>query len=175
MANFQPYFPKILASEGEVYENDPTDNGGCTKYGIILSDLIEFHIDKNQDNKYTCNDVKLLTKDDAHTMYKKMYWDYFKADSINNQSLAEYIVDGAINQGKGLIAKYIQNILGLKEDGIVGTATLSAINLYNAENLYDKLKQKRIDRYNHIVQANPSQVKFLHGWINRANCIDYSA
>jgi lysozyme family protein len=175
MANFDLYFPKVLQFEGTVYENDPTDKGGCTHFGIILDDLKEFHVDKNKDGKYTCEDVMALTKDDAKLMYKKMYWDYFQADKIENQTLAEYIVDSAINQGKGLIARYIQGILGLATDGLVGKVTLSAINSCNPKDLYDKLKEKRIDRYNQIVKANPSQSKFIKGWMNRVNAISYTA
>jgi len=172
MANFDSYFPKILEFEGTTSENDPTDKGGCTHFGIILDDLKQFHVDKNKDGIYTCEDVKALTKDDAKLMYKKMYWDYFQADKIDNQSLAEYIVDSAINQGKGLIARYVQEILGLATDGLVGKVTLSSINEHNPKDLYDKLKQKRIDRYNRIVESNPSQSKFIKGWMNRVNAIN---
>ena len=175
MANFDPYFPRIIASEGSVYENDPTDMGGCTKFGIILPTLKEYNLDVNKDGVFSCDDVKALTIEDAKLIYKKMYWDYFKADSIKNQSLAEYIVDGAINQGKGTIAKYIQDIIGVTADGLVGNKTIEAINNYNSKELFDKLKAKREEKYHKIVANNPSQNKFLKGWLNRLNCIDYQA
>jgi len=171
MANFDPYFPNILKFEGTVYENDSTDTGGCTHFGLILDDVKTFF---NKPNA-TCEDVKALTKDDAKAMYKKMYWDKFKADEIKNQSLAEYIVDGAINQGVGTITNYIQQILGLEADGIFGSKTLAGVNSHDGADLYSKLKQKRIDKYNRIVENNPSQVKFIKGWMNRVNAIDYSA
>jgi lysozyme family protein len=175
MANFEPYFPSIIKSEGSVYENDPTDTGGCTKYGIILQTLKDYNFDVNKDGVYTCEDVKALTLEDAKLIYKKMYWDYFKADSIKNQSLAEYIVDGAINQGKGTIAKYVQTIIGVTADGLVGNKTLEAINSHDSKDLFHKLKEKRTERYHNIVAKNPSQSKFIKGWINRVNCIDYQA
>lgn len=171
MADFEPYFPKILQSEGTVYENDPTDNGGCTHFGIILEDIQTYFNDKSKN----CEDVKALTESQAHDIYKKMYWDAFLADSINNQSLAEYIVDGGINQGKGTIAKYIQEIVGVTVDGIFGHGTLAAVNNHDAEDLFNQLKSKRIAHYNAIVANNPPQVKFLKGWINRANCIPFQA
>ena len=175
MANFDPYFPRIISFEGSTYENDPVDTGGCTKYGIILETLKEYHFDTNKDGVYTCEDVKALTLDNAKSIYKKMFWDYFKADDIKNQSLAEYIVDGAINMGRGLIAKYVQTIVGVSVDGVVGTKTLEAINAHDQKDLYDKLKAKRVDRYNKIVENNPSQKKFIKGWMNRVNCINYQA
>jgi lysozyme family protein len=175
MAKFEPYFPTIIKSEGEKYTNDPVDTAGATKYGIIIADLKEFNLDKNGDKKYTAEDVKALTLEDAKVIYKKMYWDYFKADNINNQSLAEYIVDGAINQGRGTIAKYVQQIIGVTADGIVGSKTLEAINAYDSKELFNKLKAKREDKYHRIVANNPSQKRFIKGWINRLNSIDYQA
>jgi len=171
MAKFDPYFPSILDSEGRVYENVPGDTGGCTHYGLILDDVKTFF----HKPAATCADVKALTEDDALKMYKAMYWDKFHADDIANQSLAEYIVDGAINQGVGLISKYVQAIVGVTADGIVGKGTVAAINAHDAQDLFNQLKQKRIDRYHAIVDHNPTQQKFLKGWINRANCIAFKA
>lgn len=171
MAKFTPYFPSILNSEGTAYENVPGDTGGCTHYGLILDDVKTFFHKPNA----TCDDVKALTQTDAFNMYKAMYWDKFHADDITNQSLATYIVDGAINQGVGLIAKYVQSIVGVTADGIVGPATVKAINAHDAQDLFDKLKEQRLKRYTSIVANNPSQQKFLKGWINRANCINFEA
>jgi lysozyme family protein len=175
MANFDPYFPKIIRFEGTGYTNDPTDMGGCTKFGIILGTLKQYHFDTNKDGVYTCDDVKNLTLEDAKVIYKKMFWDYFKADSIKNQSLAEYIVDGGINMGVATIAKYIQHILGLTEDGIFGEKSLEAVNNHDGHDLYNQLKQRRIQKYNAIVANNPSQSKFIKGWMNRVNAINYTA
>jgi lysozyme family protein len=175
MAKFDPYFPRIIEFEGSTYENDPTDMGGCTKFGIILGTLKEYHYDTNKDGVFTCDDVKALTLEDAKIIYKKMFWDYFKADDIKNQSLAEYIVDGAINMGRGTIAKYVQTILGVTSDGVVGSKTLEAINNFDQKDLYDKLKARRTEKYNKIVENNPSQKKFIKGWMNRVNCINYQA
>jgi len=171
MAKFDQYFPRILDSEGRVYENVPGDSGGCTHYGLILDDVKSFF--KKLDA--TCEDVKSLTEDDAFKMYKSLYWDKFFADEILNQSVAEYAVDGAINQGVRLISKYVQEIVGIAVDGVVGKNTVDAINAHDQKDLFDRLKQKRINRYNEIVANNPSQQKFLKGWMNRVNCISFKA
>ena len=73
MAKFETYFPKIIASEGAEYTNDLVDTAGATKFGIIIADLKEYHVDKNKDGIYTEEDVKALTIDDAKIIYKKMY------------------------------------------------------------------------------------------------------
>lgn len=169
MADFNTYFPKLMQYEGTNYENDPLDSGGCTKMGLTLDDLIESHLDLNNDGKFTCDDVKLLTLDKAKFIFKKNYWDFFKADLINNQSLAELIVEGGINQGRLLTAKYAQNAAGVTPDGIFGSNTLNALNTGNQQIIFDKIFAFRKQRYYNIVAAKPSQTRFLNGWLSRLN------
>jgi lysozyme family protein len=169
MAAFESLFPHILESEGIVFENDSADTAGATKFGIITDDLKTYYHDQTK----TWQDVKNLTQDEAFKIYKKLYWDAFKADEIKNDSLAHFIVDGAINQGKGTITKYIQQVCGITADGIFGSGTLAAVNAHNPKELFEGLKQKRLDKYHRIVENNPSQQRFIKGWIRRLNSITY--
>lgn len=175
MANFSNYFPSIISSEGAAFEVVPGDSGGCTKYGIIADDLHEFNVDIDKDGKIDCADVKSLTQTDAFSILKKLYWDFFKADTIINQSVAEYIVDGAFNQGRVLIAKYVQQILGVTVDGQFGPKTIQTLNAADQQKIFSALKDKRIARYNAIVESKPNQLKFLKGWIRRANSITFKS
>ena len=62
--------------------------------------------------------------------------------------------------------KIPQKILGLKVDGIVGEKTITAVNNAPAnflQTLY-KERQKFLER---IAKTNPTQKKFLRGWLNR--------
>jgi lysozyme family protein len=169
MATFDTLFPHILKSEGTEFEWDAVDTAGATRWGLITDDLKTYYHDQTK----TWQDVKNLTKDEAFKIYKKLYWDAFKADEIKNDSLAHFIVDGAINQGKGTITKYIQQVCGITADGIFGSATLAAVNAHNPEELFEGLKQKRLEKYHRIVENNPSQQRFIKGWINRLNSITY--
>lgn len=169
MATFDTLFPHILKSEGTEFEWDAVDTAGATRWGLITDDLKTYYHDQTK----TWQDVKNLTKDEAFKIYKKLYWDAFKADEIKNDSLAHFIVDGAINQGKGTITKYIQQVCGITADGIFGSATLAAVNAHNPEELFEGLKQKRLEKYHRIVENNPSQQRFIKGWINRLNSISY--
>jgi lysozyme family protein len=171
MADFSLYYPKLLDLEGRKFETVPGDNGGCTKYGIILDDMKEFF----QAPDLTCEDVEALDEVTAAKMTKEMYWDYFHADDIRNQSLAEFIVDGGFNQGRRLIAKYVQFIVGVSNDGVVGEFTLQAINDAFSKDVFSALKDRRTKRYTAIVDSNPKQKKFLKGWFNRLNSFEYNA
>ena len=169
MAAFESLFPHILQCEGVVFENDPVDTAGATKFGLITDDLKTYYHDQTK----TWQDVKNLTQDEAFKIYKALYWDYFKADQITNDSLAHFIVDGAINQGKGTITKYIQQIVGVNADGIFGNQTLAALNAHDPKDLFDQLHEKRKIKYDGIVEHNPTQIKFLKGWYNRLNSISF--
>ena len=174
MANFDLYFPKEVKLEGSAYENDPNDSGGCTKYGITLDDLTEANADLDHDGEFTCNDVKSMQDADSRVILKKIYWDFFKADSIDNQSVAEYIVDSGLNMGRILIAKWVQGIVGVDADGHPGKMTVQAINAHFDADEFNKLYEERIERYTNIVNKRPSQSAFMKGWVNRANAIKYS-
>lgn len=54
------------------------------------------------------------------------------------------------------------------EDGIVDAITMKAINEADSTDLLDALKSEVAGYYRLIAQANPSQQKFITGWLNRA-------
>jgi lysozyme family protein len=169
MADFNLYLPKVFLAEGTKYENPVGDQ--CNKYGLEVSDLNEYY---NRTN-CTCSDVQNLTDTEAAKIIKQLYWDYFKSDQITNQSLAEFIVDSGYNQGKGLIAKSVQEIVNVNADGVIGNISLAAINAFNTLELFNKLYGYRLRRYDEIVARNSSKQQFYDGWINRLNKFPYTA
>lgn len=62
-----------------------------------------------------------------------------------------------------------QKALGLRSDGIVGPATLQAINTNSATEgeIVWRLAAGCVPRYTEIVIHKPDQLVFLRGWINR--------
>ena len=123
----------------------------------------------------TASDLKKITDEQWHHIYKKYYWDDCKADQINNQSVANLLVDFAYNSGVSRAVQKIQTIVGTKADGIMGNMTLAAINSYKQGQwaLFDKLKVSRIAFLNAIVNNDPKQSVNLHGWLRRVGNIQY--
>ena len=62
--------------------------------------------------------------------------------------------------------KIPQRILGLKVDGIVGEKTITAVNNVPA-NFLQTLYKERQEFLERITKTNPTQKKFLRGWLNR--------
>lgn len=174
MANIDKLIPHIIKWEGGAkFTNDPLDRGGATKYGITLNTLISTHYDVNKDGKVDVNDVKALQLEDFKKILKSQYWDKWQADNINNQSIANLLVDWLWGSGKwGIIIP--QRLLGVPADGVVGMNTINALNSANQRIIYNKVWQARKEFYEKIVKNNPSQSKWLKGWINRLNDLKYS-
>lgn len=174
MANIDKLIPHILKWEGgNKYTNDPLDRGGATKYGVTIGTLQGLKYDTNRDGKVDVNDVKSLQLDDFKRILKSQYWDRWKADNIANQSVANLLVDWTWGSGVNGI-KIPQRLLGVPADGIVGNVTINALNDTNQRALYNKVWETRKQFYHNIVAKNPSQSKWLKGWLNRLNDLKFS-
>ena len=174
MADSSKLVPFILSKEGG-YVNDKDDKGGATNFGITLATWRKVGYDKNGDGVINKEDIKLLTEDDFHRVFKNNYWDACKADQIKDQSVANLLVDFAYNSGVSRVSRFIQRIVGVTADGIIGSKTINAINNYprGQRQLFATLRQRRINYLNGTVIANPTQKKFYNGWMNRVNAIGY--
>jgi lysozyme family protein len=165
MARIEKLTIFILKWEGG-FSNDSIDSGGITMKGVTLSAFQEYQ-SKNGLPAPTVSDLKNIS-DKEWLGILKSRWDAWKADSISSQFIANILVDWAWNSGSGTSIKQFQKLMGLSQDGIVGNQTLSAINNYqNKIELFNRILKARKDFYVNIVKQNPSQIKFLFGWLNR--------
>jgi len=167
MAKVELFVPKMLALEGG-FVDDPADRGGATNMGVTLSTWKKVGYDKDGDGDIDAEDIRRLSKQDAIAVLKRGYWNRWKADQINNQSIAEILVDWVWSSGKwGIVIP--QRLLKVPEDGIVGPATLYAVNTANQRGLHAALFQARGQFILDLVRSHPEQKKFLDGWMNRLN------
>lgn len=172
MADFNLYFPTLLKLEGGL-SNDPKDKGGLTKYGITLKEWIRNGRDINGDGIIDGKDLKLITIEDAAKIAKPNYWDIIKGDQIDSQSLAEFICDWAYNSGTVSTIKKVQEVIGTTSDGIMGKQSLKILNTGDKQFLFNNLKGRREQFFLNIVKGDPSQEKFLKGWLNRNNSFKF--
>ena len=167
MADYKKLIPIIKRWEGG-YVNHPLDKGGCTNSGVTIS-AYRYAFGKSK----TCEDLKNMKEEEWEYIFKTNYWDRWKADEINNQSVANICVDYVWASGVYGI-KYIQQILGVTADGIVGKKTLAALNGYkNQKLLFEKIWARRKYHFETIVKRNPSQKVFLRGWLRRLDAFKY--
>jgi len=163
MADYTKLVPIIKHWEGG-YVNDPTDRGGATNKGVTLSTYRAFY-GRNK----TAADLKNITDSQWSYIFKKGYWDPMGGDYINNQSIADLLADFAWGSGPGTAARHIQTLVGVNVDGKVGPKTIAAINNSNQSDLFQRLKNDRINFVNKIVASDSSQSKYVNGWKARIN------
>lgn len=171
MADSAKLVPFILSWEKDKYTNRKNDNGGPTKYGITLATWRRVGYDKNGDGVLNEEDVKLLTEEDFHRVFKNNFWDACKADLIIDQSVANMLVDFAYNSGVNKAVKHLQLVLGITADGIIGNKTLHSINKSNGERLFEAFKKDRKAYLKRNAVGN--QRCFLKGWLRRLSYITY--
>lgn len=166
MANPNKLMPFILMWEGG-FVCDKDDLGGATNKGITLSTFKHYY---GKDK--TANDLKNMTNSQWLNIFKRGYWNKWKADEIKSQSIANILVDWLWNSGSYGITR-VQKYLGLTVDGIVGEKTIAKINSENPERLFNEIKLLRLSFIEEICRSRPQNNKFKRGWINRINAIKY--
>ena len=190
MANIEKFIPILLRWEAGItvknnetlenafarakkvgFVNDPNDNGGATMVGVTIGTYRSYCKYKGK-SAPTVQNLKNIPYKEWRDIIHTMYWNKWKADLINDQRVANMIVDWVWTSGQGIGIKRVQKILGVTADGIVGPKTIAAVNAKDPNELVKEVYNARLSHFNAIVKANPSQKKWLNGWINRINYID---
>lgn len=164
---------EIIKLEGG-YVNDLHDHGGATKYGITLKSLEDW-----RGHKVINDDVFDLELEEAFNIYES---EYYLKPKINllPELLRPAVFDMGVNYGPGTAIKVMQSVIHkigtpVKVDGVIGPMTAqsakTACNL--CPEILMEIADARIEHYRSIVDKDPSQGKFLNGWINRANHFRY--
>lgn len=169
MADYRVLVPIIKKWEAG-FSNNPNDSGGPTNKGVTLATFRQFY----GQNK-TVNDLKAITDAQWLNIFLSGYWNKVRATEINNQSIANIVVDWAWASGPDTAARKVQKIVGVDVDGIVGPKTLAAINAYNPQQLFDRIKAERITFVENLVKQRPKDSVFLTGWKNRINSFFFEA
>ena len=156
MANFDIAIERVLLNEG-VNADDPQDHGGLTRFGISKK-------------AYPEEDIASLTLEDAKNLYRRDYWRF---DALTSQPVATKVLDLCVNFGRHWGVKLLQEACCDQQytvpvDGTFGPVTADAANTCQSEVLLNDLRRRAAQRYQEIAQRDPSQTKFLQGWLARA-------
>ena len=135
------------------YVNDPHDSGGETNFGIAK-------------RWYPNVDIKNLTREKAADIY---YWEYWFKNKCHLMptAVASMVFDTAVNQGGSFARRTLQMMVGVDQDGIIGSQTIAAISLTNNYLLLNDYAKCRAQRYIELVKKDHTQIIFLTGWLNR--------
>lgn len=142
----------VFEVEG-IESDDPDDRGGLTRFGIAQN--------YNPDV-----DVARLTRDQAELRYLTNYF-YPASCEDFSRPLAIAVFDASVNHGPVTAKKLLQSALRVSVDGLVGPATIAAIEASNQPQLLIDFLSHRALSYHEIAAASPSQTKFIRGWMRR--------
>lgn len=146
----------VMKMEGG-YVNNPHDRGGATNKGVTQVVYDAYRARK----KATKQDVRLITEQEAFSIFKEGYWKACGCDALP-ACTALAVVDFAFNSGSARALRYLN---------IASPRPLDYAAKHGDETLAMKLIAAREQFFRNIVTANPSQKVFLKGWMNRIDAI----
>ena len=135
------------------YVNDPDDSGGETKFGVARNANPDLNITE-------------LTWDQAKAAYYVRYWLAGKCDRLTPRTAVLHF-DGCVNHGIKRANMFLQRAIGVNPDGIVGPVTLAKAATLPTISMCNNICDQREQFYRSIVDNNPTQAKYLAGWLRR--------
>ena len=151
----------LIRREGG-YVHDPADRGGPTKYGITQRTLRAW-----RGQPVTAADVRRLTRDEARAIYQRRYVAAPGFATLPDPLRAQ-VIDDAVLSGSHQAVKDLQRAIGgVTVDGQLGPTTRATLVLAGARLVHAQLIQARAVRIGRIVQRDPTQARFLAGWLTR--------
>jgi len=135
------------------YVNDPDDRGGETKFGVARNANPDLNITQ-------------LTWDQAKAVYYVRYWLAGRCDALPARAAVLHF-DSCVNHGIKRANMFLQRAVGVNPDGVVGAVTLAKARTLPTISLCNNICDQRVQFYKQIVANNPTQGKYLNGWLRR--------
>lgn len=150
--NFDQAFDRLIGNEGG-YSFNVADPGGETMWGVTARVA--------RANGYT-GDMKVLPRDTAKAIYATRYWDAICAGALPTLLRFE-VFDAAVNSGAQQAVRWLQQAVGIKDDGIIGPMTLAAVHGADPLRLALAFNGERLE----LMSSLPTWGNFGRGWARR--------
>lgn len=154
----------VLRREGG-YVDDQVDRGGATKFGVTAATLGAW---RRLGRHATRAEVAALTEDEAREIYRQRYVVDPGFERIADGALRAQLVDDGVLSGPATAIMALQRVLGVNVDGKLGPQTLAKLEMSDKAWVRRALLKDRALRFARIVQRDPTQSRFLVGWLTRA-------
>lgn len=166
MNRFEQCLKFVLTWEGG-YVHHRFDRGGATNQGITQRTYDEWRESKD----LPLQPAGFMEQSERDSIYRERYWGPVRGEQLP-PPVDLVVFDSAVNCGPGTAARWLQRAVGAKPDGIVGARTLEAVGKRDALIVaYEVIRQRR-GYYAKIVEQDPTQAVFAHGWENRVAALE---
>lgn len=165
MNRFNECLKFVLAREGGE-SNVVGDRGGRTLWGITQGTLDAWCKQTEQDRIFISN----LNEVQRDNIYQLLFWQPPCCYALPDR-LALVVFDSAVQHGTRRAIEMLQTQLGVKVDHMVGKVTLKTASECNDRRIALAIIDQRRKFYERIVERDPSQGKFLRGWLNRMDLL----
>ena len=132
-------------------EKQVVDRGGLTKWGISKK--------ANPDI-----DIANLSREGAVSLYRSRYWDNYNIGALP-PALALLVFDAGVNMFPPVAIRMLQNVLGVKGDGVLGAKTAASARSYRPQSeLRALFSEIRLRHYEDLARNYPVHRPNLYGW-----------
>ncbi|ARB06099.1 endolysin [Dinoroseobacter phage vB_DshS-R5C] len=159
-SNFNQTTEWLLVHEGG-FVNNPRDPGGATNRGVTQAVYDGYRRRKGLPKQT----VRNITTQEVYDIYRTQYWDKVWADDLP-QGLDYAVYDFAVNSGPSRAVKFLQRIIGVADDGVMGNVTMGAIAALPRDQVDDVIIQLCTDRWNWMKRLRTWDA-FGRGWTRR--------
>ena len=140
------------------YANHPDDPGGATMRGVTQRTYDAYR----QRQGLPKTDVRGITDAEVRTIYKTQYWDMVRAGDLPD-GVGYCVFDAAVNSGPGQAVRWLQEIVNVRADGIVGNETLAAVGSADAGHVINTYCDNRLA----FMRSLKHWGTFKNGWTRR--------
>lgn len=156
--NFNRSLEHVLVHEGG-WADHPRDPGGATMKGVtLLTYRRHYGEDRNKE------DLRNISLSELRKIYKEGYWDKSRGDDLA-AGIDYAVFDASVNSGPRRAASWLQEAVGVMQDGVIGINTLAKINKSDPHKVIKTMCEVRI---NFLRNLNTWDV-FGVGWQRRVD------
>jgi lysozyme family protein len=159
MSRFDECLPLVLKHEGG-YVNNRHDPGGATNKGITQKTYDAWSRRQGKSPR----SVQHITDAEVAVIYRRQYWDAVRADDLP-VGLDYAVFDFAVNSGPRRAAQFLQRVVRVADDGIIGEQTLDAIGGFTVPGVISTLCDNRLAWLKRLKTWR----HFGRGWQRRVN------
>lgn len=163
--NFDLAFRELLVHEGGFVDH-PKDPGGMTNLGVTR-DTYEAWVGYPVSERI----MRELTPGKVRALYKARYWDVVRGDELP-AGLDLCVFDFAVNAGPARAVRYLQRLVGVRDDGIAGPKTVAAATerakVVDGAVMVSAYQDARRDYHRML----PTFSTFGRGWLRRIDAVE---